>query len=60
MKIKLSKIIEECVERGVIRGYRRAFKHIENPDDDVICSNIEDCVMGELYEYISFEDEINE
>jgi hypothetical protein len=60
MKVKISRIIEDCIERGVARGYRRAHKHNENPDTITLFSSLEDCIMAEIYEYISFDDEINE
>jgi hypothetical protein len=59
MKVKTHVILEMAIEAGVRRGYRRAFKHVENPTEESICEHIEECVMGEIYEYFSFEDEIS-
>jgi hypothetical protein len=56
MKPKFRVILEECVERGVARGYRRAFKHSDSPKEETIFAAIEDCVMGEIYEYFDFDD----
>ena len=58
MKPKTRVILEMAIEQGVKRGYRRAFKHVENPTEESICEHIEECVMSEVYEYFSFEDEL--
>jgi hypothetical protein len=31
MRAKTRVIIERCIEEGVRHGYRRAYKHVENP-----------------------------
>ena len=54
MKAKTHRILEMAIEQGVARGYRRAFKHIDSPLEDAILESIEDCVMGEIYEYFTF------
>ena len=58
MKVKYAAILDRAIEDGVRRGYRRAFKHVENPSEESICEHIEECVMSEIYEYFSFEDEV--
>ena len=50
-------ILEQALEEGIRRGYRRAFKHNEDPSEEIICETIEDCVMGSLYEYFTFDNE---
>jgi hypothetical protein len=57
MKPKFHKVLEIAVEQGVSYGYRRSFKHIENPTEESICENIEEQVMSSLYDYFTFEDE---
>jgi hypothetical protein len=57
MKVKMRVILEMAIEEGVLRGYRRAFKHNEDPSEEVICETIEECVMSSLYEYFTFDDE---
>ena len=58
MRAKTRVILEMAVEEGVRRGYRRAHKHVENPEEEAIFGHIEECVMGEIYEYFSFDDEV--
>ena len=58
MKIKLYNLISECVEKGIERGYRRSHKHTETPEQGYIFDNIHTDIMGELCEYIDFNDEI--
>lgn len=56
MKPKIRVILEEAIENGVKRGYRRAFKYVENPAEDTILESIEECVMSEIYEYFTFDE----
>jgi hypothetical protein len=55
MKPKTYSLMEKCVEDGVARGYRRAFKHTGDPDEADIRESVVDCVMLELSEYFDFE-----
>jgi hypothetical protein len=58
MKAKTLVILEMAINVGIKRGWNRAHKHIENPNEASICDHIEQCVMSEIYEYFSFgEDE---
>jgi hypothetical protein len=58
MKVKTLVILELAINVGVKRGWNRAHKHIENPNEASICDHIEECVMTEIHEYFSFgEDE---
>ena len=57
MKVKTLVILEMAINAGVKRGWHRAHKHIENPNEATICDYIEECVMSEIYEYFSFDDE---
>jgi hypothetical protein len=57
MKAKTRVILEMAIEQGVARGYRRAFKHNDSPLEDAILQSIEDCVMSQIYEYFTFEED---
>lgn len=57
MKPKFRVILEQAIEEGVRLGYRRAFKHNEDPSEEIICETIEECVMSQIYEYFYFDDE---
>ena len=57
MKPKFRVILEQALEEGVKRGYRRAFKHIDDPTEESICQHIEEQVMSSLYEYFDFDEE---
>ena len=54
MKPKFRVILEQAINEGTCRGYRRAFKHNEDPSEEVICETIEECVMSAIYEYFTF------
>ena len=53
MKPKFRPVLEQCLENGIRRGYYRAHKHNENPTQESIFSEIEDCIMSELYEWFT-------
>ncbi len=57
MKPKFLVILDQAINEGVLRGYRRAFKHDENPGEERICEAIEECVLSSLYEYFDFDEE---
>ena len=57
MKPKFHVILEMAIEEGVRRGYSRAHKHVENPTEGAIIQHIEECVMGSIYEYFTFDEE---
>ena len=53
-KVNLYSIVERAIEEGVGMGYRRAFKHTEQPDESTMIENIEREVMNSLSEIINF------
>ena len=57
MKPKFRVILNQAIEEGVLLGYRRAFKHNEDPSEEIICETIEECVMSTVYEYFTFPEE---
>jgi len=57
MKVKTLVILEMAINAGVKRGWNRAHKHIENPNEATICDYIEDCVMSQIYEYFTFDED---
>ncbi len=57
MKPKTRVILEMAIEEGVRRGYARAHKHVENPNEGSIIAHIEEHVMSSIYEYFTFDEE---
>lgn len=57
MKARVRLLLSECVERGSARGWRMSHKHVENPTEEVILEKIHDCIMGEIYEWFSFDED---
>ena len=57
MKPKIYTILGQAVEEGVRRGYYRAFKHVENPSEEVILDAVETAVMASILEYFTFDSE---
>lgn len=56
MKPKIRTILEECIEKGIARGYARAHKHTEKPHEGFIFLSIQECVMDEIYNYLAFDE----
>ena len=56
MKPKVVPLLNQCIEAGIRRGYRRAHKHCEEPGEEAIFENIETCIMGEIYEWFDFDE----
>ena len=57
MTPKFQRVFDDCLENGIRRGYARAHKHVENPGEEIILDNIQECIMSELYEYFNFKEE---
>jgi hypothetical protein len=56
MKPNFNKILETAVSEGVSYGYRRSFKHVENPTEGAIIDNVVEQVMNSLDEWFDFEE----
>jgi hypothetical protein len=57
MKARIYPLLEEAIEVGVRRGYRRAFKHNENPCEGAIMEAIENCIMAEILDRFVIDDD---
>ena len=56
MKFNAYEILSRAVESGVSYGYMRAHKHTDTPNEDAIKTEIENAIMTELCEVITFDD----
>ncbi len=57
MKLRAWPIVSDAVERGVSYGYRRAYKHTDEPEESYVLECMEQAVMSELAEIIDFSTE---
>lgn len=57
MKPKTLVILELAIQEGVRRGYARAHKHVDKPEEGAIIEHIEEAVMSSMYDYFSFDEE---
>ncbi len=55
MRPNTRKILEECIENGVVVGYARAHKHGEHPERHHIQECIEGAIWLEIDERFDFE-----
>lgn len=56
MKVRMYNLISDMVERGAERGWKRAFKHTDSPNDAQIVQAVHDAIMNELCEYLIFDE----
>ena len=54
MEPNIYKILQRCVEEGARYGYRRAFKHTNDPTEDAIIDSVILNVMNEITEWFDF------
>lgn len=54
------KLLEMCVENGINLGYRRAYKHNDAPDEELLTQCIQTAIMSEISEWFIFKDVYNE
>jgi len=55
MKPNFLVILDQAINEGVLRGYKKASEDNENPSKEHICETIEECVLGSLYEHFELE-----
>ena len=55
MKPRIYVIIRDCVENGIRYGIRRAYKHTDEPSEDLLESEIHSAIMNELDSRFEFE-----
>ena len=56
MKAKEYNLIAQCVEDGVMLGWKRAYKYAITPDPEAIRNTIEMAVLNEICEWFDFEE----
>lgn len=56
MKPNIRAILEKCIEDGLREGWRRAHKHVENPHETTIKTDMEDAIWLEIDTYFNFEE----
>jgi len=56
LRVRVYPVLCEAVEAGVLRGWRRAFKHEDSPSEATIRTSIEEAVIGEMCERFSVVD----
>lgn len=59
MKPKFRFILQTAIDEGVRSGYRRAFKHVENPSEGAIVDNIVTEIFNSLDTWFDFDDDFN-
>ena len=55
MKVNTRLVLEDCINKGLDAGYRRAHKHVENPSEGVIKDTIANEIWLYIDEYFNFE-----
>ena len=55
MRPKFYVILEQALLEGVSRGYRRAYKHTDDPTDEQVIDTIYGEAMNSLHEYFDID-----
>jgi hypothetical protein len=55
MVVNVYSVLLDRVESGVLRGWNRAHKHTNTPDEETIKDEILNAIMGDICEYFKFE-----
>lgn len=58
MRPKPRVILEQAIDEGTRIGYRRAFKHNENPDESWVIESITNEIMNYIDLYFDFEENV--
>lgn len=54
MQPKFQALLDMCIENGLRLGYTRAFKHTDEPDENIIIGKQFDAIRDEIYEWFDF------
>lgn len=57
MRVRERPVIEQCVEVGVMRGIRRAFKHAETPTREDLDREVVRAILEEIGEWFEFSED---
>jgi hypothetical protein len=60
LRLRAYDVVCQAVDDGVATGWRRAHKHIDEPDDQTILEHVANEVKLHLCEVIDFEDELSD
>ena len=55
VRVKTYSLMQNAIEIGVTRGWRRAHKHTDTPDELCICAAIENAILEEIDERFEFD-----
>ena len=55
LRLNAYTLVSEAVERGVQLGWRRAFKHTDDPTEDAFIENVQRSVMELIDEVVNWE-----
>lgn len=56
MKPKILPLLERCIEDGLMRGYTKAHKHVDEPAPEAIQNAQLNAILHEIYEAFDFEE----
>jgi hypothetical protein len=57
VRVRERPVIEQCVEVGVMRGIRRAFKHSETPAREDLEREVVRAILEEIGEWFEFDED---
>jgi hypothetical protein len=57
MRVRAYPVLVDAVSAGVARGWHRAHKHDDEPDEEAIRAAVEDAVLGAICEAFDFPED---
>lgn len=56
MQVNMRKLLEQCIDDGMVAGINRAFKHTDTPPPEYIVQCMNEYIWLEIDEYFLFTD----
>ena len=56
MKPKIHLALEMAIKQGIDYGWMRAYKHTDEPDEDLVKQSIEQHILNQIYEWFDMEE----
>lgn len=57
MRPKTRNILQAAIENGIEMGYKKAFKHTDDPTTIVITTSIDNYIWNNIYEAFTFDEQ---
>ena len=59
MTPKIYPVLEMCINNGIKRGYNRAFKHNDEPNEQQIIDSISKAIVEDIFEWFNLDEDLD-